>query len=335
MDRKQYLIEQGLSTAEPYKQERLSALEQQYPDKKELNIINSYRVKKEKIFCHICGGKHHNNGFTGETNGKKLLLFGSTCATKYFDSEILKATQKNYQLRLDAANAKYNVELIKGTAKAINQWVSSNENIILSHANAWTKLFDENNEFIHEVFEHLDKNGNRLTREYIEQASGKSAITGKNESIVTREIIHAMREETGRRRLRDINDNYRLIRQFIAAMNNFDENTTTKEIQEFDNRLRSNFFDSVDNLYSAIKFSVEFFNKGTLEKIADWSDGERKFRLRYQENYKPRNLKKSLRRKFGYGYQMPFGNLRAIIGSEEFLLDAVDIESNKIIKHMA
>lgn len=197
MDRRSFRIERGVECADPYQQTNLLPLERTLPDKNCIAIENAYCVEGVKVFCHICGSCRHNNGYTGAIDGGRRILFGSTCARSYFSPEVLAAAKRNHEIRFAKANAQFNVEAIKGVAFDIQNWIKSNEKMILQVARAWSTMTDDHNDFIQEVFDHLDKNNSRLTQDYVEEASDISKEAGRHGQLVTKRIVIALRVRLG------------------------------------------------------------------------------------------------------------------------------------------
>jgi len=311
---------------DPYDQTDLHPLIQCEPAGNQLDIVNSYHVDGDRIFCHICGGHRHRKGYTGLTDNHTAFLFGSKCAKSYFPEEVLKAAERIFKNKLAAVDAEYNVQVIKSTAREMERWLKTNSNMIDRMDHSWCMLFDQNPDFIEEVFEHLDRHENRLTQEYVSEASDISKAVGRNERTTTVQIVAAIGNENGRKQVKYLKDNTRLITQFTHLLLNLQTNSSSEHIKLIDKKLRSNFFNAVDNLDLAMKFSVEFFSLRTLTTVGKWSDAERNIRLKNAEIITPRNMPKLLIDKIGSGYQMPSKSLRDVISTEHFLLDVLEGE---------
>lgn len=326
MDRSAYRRKKKVEVFDPYEQPNLYPMIRCEPALDQLEIQNSYHVEGERVFCHICGGHRHQKGYTGMTGNREAILFGSSCAKNYFPENILKAAERSYKNKLAAVDAEYNVHVIKATSLEIDSWLKTNSNMVLKMDQTWKMLFDEHPEFIKEVFDHLDRNDNRLTQEYVTEASEISKEVGRNQRNSTIKIVAAIGNENGRKQIKYLGDNLRLIKQFSHILAELPTDASSEMIINIDKKLRSNFFNAIEGLHQAMLFSVEFFSPKKLKIVGKWSDEERIIRLRDFPTVTPRNMAQILINKIEDGFQMPATSLREVIATESFLLEAIAAE---------
>ncbi|MCF3638625.1 hypothetical protein LXM94_01400 [Rhizobium sp. TRM95111] len=314
-----YLHAKGLKTFDPYGQNDLLPLERQSPDVDQLEILNRYVVSSEKVYCHICGSKRHNNGFTGFVAGGGAILFGSTCAKGYFCEETLRLAELAFDRREEAAFAEFNVKRLKGTASEMQRWLQRYDGQIKAISESWDILLNQHDSTFEELFHHLSKNNNRLTEEFVEEASEISRAVGRNNKTVSRKVIFAIRNSISIKSIRDFRDHQRVVATLPLRLLEIDDAISRADLVELDQQLRSNFFRSLDEFEKVIRFSVEIFVEPAFSQICQWSDRQRIQKL-HKTEVSPRNLAKTLRKKIGDGYELPRPMLREIIATENFLL---------------
>lgn len=319
MDRDVFFVEKGLRTFDPYSQSELLPLERQEPDIQKLDILNRYSVKAEKIYCHICGGKRHNNGFTGVVSGDGLILFGSSCAKDYFCEEVLRLAGAAFAKREDIASAEFKIKKVKATAGEMRRWLHSNKGLIASVADSWDTVLSANASSFSEIISHLEKNNNRLTEEFVEEASDISRTVGRTQRVVTKRIICVVRNFAPLRSIRDFRNHLRVISTLPEHLLELDDSATAEDLIELDKKLRTNFLSSLRQFEAVLRFSAEVFTEPTFGQICKWSDRQRILRLQ-QTDISPRNLAVTLRKKIGDGYELPKLMLQQILASDGFLL---------------
>lgn len=324
MNYEAYLLQKGLKTFDPYAQQDLLPLEKQEPDRNLLKICNRYVVSSEKVFCHICGSKLHNNGFTGEIENEAKILFGSTCAKRYFAEETLKLAEISFNNMENVAHAEYKIRKIKGTASEMQRWLSRYSPLINKVSGVWETLLIEHEETVEEIFSHLEKNNWRLTEEYEQEASDISRSVGRRDQVVVKKLICAIKNSTSLKTIKEFQKHFWIIRQLPSILLELDDSTSDAHIIELDKKLRSNFFRSLNDLESVLAVTVELLTEPTFSQVCSWSDRQRVIKLRRQETLSPRNLSRTLRRKLGVGYELPMPMLSEIIGGEHFLLGGLE-----------
>lgn len=317
-----YLVDKNLNTFSPYEQENLLPLKKHEPDRLFLEIINSYAIGAEKIFCHICGSKKHNKGYTGKQKDGSLLLFGSTCANDYFDSNTLQQACNAFNKKLEIEKSEYHVVIIRQKAGWIEEWFARNESLISGIKKNWELIELKNKSEFDALFDHLDKNSGRLVETITTEASALSQETGKAEFITQNRILFAFKHYTNRSKIWSFAAHINLANEFINLLQNSPSAIASESIQNLDKRRRKNFLQTVDAIDQAINFSVEIFQEQKLNKISIWLDQRRESNLQFShEEIRARDMPSILKKKIGYGYEYPAISLRDHIGPEDFLLN--------------
>jgi len=320
MDYEAYLLHKGLKTFDPYAQHNILPLEKQEPDRNLLKICNRYVVSSEKVFCHICGSKLHNNGFTGEIENDSKILFGSTCAKRYFNEETLKLAEISFSDMENAAHAEYKIKKIKGTASEMQRWLDRYRPLVNKISEVWQILLTEHQETIEEIFSHLEKNNWRLTEEYEQEASDISRAVGRHDQIVIKKLVCAIKNSTPLKTIKEFQKHFLLIGQLPSILLGLDDRTSNAQIIELDKKLRSNFLRSLDDFEKVLAITAELLTEPTFSQVCLWSDRQRVIKLRQQKTFSARNLSRTLRRKLGDGYELPVPMLSEILDGERFLL---------------
>lgn len=320
MDAEAYLLQKGLRTFDPYAQEDLLPLDRQIPDRNSLEIRNRYIVGSKKIFCHICGSRRHHNGFTGVVSDGSAILFGNTCARDYFCEEALSCAQLAFEHQEQLAYAEFTVRRLQGTASEMRRWLQKHHSTVKSISDAWDLLLAEHGPTFTELFTHLEKNNQRLTEDFEEEASDISRSVGRIDRVVSRRVVCAVRNFASIKTIREFRNHHRIVSTLPSVLLELDSSATKAALLELSEKLRTNFFPSLDEFEAVIRLSVELFSEPTFSQICHWSDRQRILRLRQADRVSPRDLARTLRRKLGDGYELPRPMLREVVAADEFLI---------------
>jgi hypothetical protein len=333
MDYEAFLHDRGLKVFAPYEQIDLLPLEKVEPPTGTVAIRNRYHFAQQKVFCHICGRRLHNHGYTAEIADGALILFGSTCAKGYFDDNVLRQAENAFLRRESEAFSEFLIRRVKGTAREIQLWLARNEHLLGRVSDTWMLLFEENKKTFNELFYTLEKNHFRLTEEFIEEASEISREVGRHRRVVTTRIVCAVKNRIEQKALRELRDHVQVVSALPGILLEMPNNAETAFVAELVSKLRSNFTRSMDAIDNALRFSNEIFNEPTFSQICTWSDRQRMIKLQRQANFAPRDLAKILRKKIGYGYELPNPMLRELVGETDPIITGVQSSSANIELH--
>lgn len=304
MDIRAYLLDQKLQTETPYEQENLHPKER-FWCKEPVEFENFYRVKSEKIFCHICGAHRHNNGITGILESGTRILFGSKCATEFFGPEVMKRCAGDLRRKTKNALNRFTILKISHSMDNVEAWLRSYQHLVRHIDIAWHDIEIRYPKPYSEIMGHLQKNQGRILRVTTQTTEGKAlkAYTQENTQILT-----AVRFPEAIKFLKQGQQQISLVRVFAEAV----KSIRTEPSEQMFNNLAKKYRDALQAAKTAdaiIVFTASFFSPDKLSTISQWYEERRESRLADKNQITKQDIGERFSKIMGTGVEIPRSSL--------------------------
>lgn len=300
-----YLRQKGLLVDAPYEVPSLAPLQRLAAAPPSVFPQSYYRVAGEKVFCHLCGGHRHYLGMVGLCPDGSAILFGSACAKDYFGPDIWRKMEAMQDLAVERANEEFRGQWIKRDIVRAMAWLDTNLALLRGVISAWTELFYNHSDMTKELLDALGQNRGRLIETRYESASyaaRQAGVSGRAFSVS--EIVVSLPAWEGIAAIGQVEAHIASIRYLCDSVASVSE-PTVEDFSRWDNYLSTKVRAGAANVDHFLEFSVALFAHGVLEKCGEWLDRRRTERLSDQSSIIPRNAGDLLRRRVGYGFEMP------------------------------
>ncbi len=300
-----YLREKGLLIDSPYTVPNMAPLERIEVSTFHVTPQSYYKVKGEKVFCHLCGAHRHNLGMVGALPDGTAILFGSACAKEYFGADIWSKMETLQESNIERANEEYRGRWIRDHIGRTTKWLELNDHLVRGLADAWRALKTHHESMTEELISAIIKNRGKLieTKDvFASQSAQHAGVSGRAFSLTN--IIISLPSVDGAAAIDHIESHLKSVRRLCESV----RNTTHPSIDDFSNwdkYLSSTIRASAKLIDAYIDFSVAIFANGNLEICGDWLDRRRVERLGDHDNITPRRASEILRRRVGYGFELP------------------------------
>lgn len=313
MDFQAYLQSESLFTDTPYEQADLRPRERVVAFAEEVIFENFYRSRKEKIYCHICGGHRHLNGITGLLGGSSRILFGSSCAKDFFGPEITRLCKSDLKRRTKRAYDRYLILDIANSIEPIENWLKSYRHLISHAESAWAEIYLKHEKAIPGLLEHLRRNGGRLVETTHMSIGGNAKDL---EHIEQHTIVTHIAGDDAIPYLKQSTQRLILVDSFVHAVRNV---KTDPNEQMFSNlaAMHRKTLDAAQVIDSCITFTHDFFSPEKLEALTSWMEKRRRNRLSHMPEVTRQNLEPQLRKIMGSGIERPSQSLCDAIRAAE------------------
>lgn len=302
MDFVNYLKQEGLFIDEPYKQGNLRHKERLNPGINSVILANSYYVKSEKVYCHICGGHRHNKGVTGILQDETKILFGSKCAKDYFGIEVAKYEIADLKRRTKDASSRYKMHCVKSSIDEIEAWLNSYRNLVVNCHNTWVTIENKYTDPFNEVMQHLQKNNGTYVRKRI---SKSVTPNGKVEYFEIPEFLSKLTYAVEAiPNLTKISQNLSFVDTFISALERTELSSNPSVIRNL-YRLYNNMEKAAETIDRCLEFTSQFFSENNLRIMTDLFEELRVEKLHDQKAASKRDLGKLFTRIAGSAFPKP------------------------------
>lgn len=309
MDFNAYLRNQNIVVDDPYEQENLRPRIKIEIGHTPAVFDNYYRVKGEKIFCHVCGGHRHFLGITGILSDGTRILFGRKCATDYFGPEVTKLHANELRRRTNNAYARYKILSIKSEIEKISEWLDSYRPVVSHCAHSWVEIKARYPTPFDEITDHLKKNNGRFVlREHIEIKSSE----GAPQRIFQDQILTSIKSSDAIPNLTQLSQQLSLVDTFIYAIEGLKHQPNQQSISNL-NRMFMRMMRAAEIIDHSLIFTHDFFSHEKMKAMHTWSHTRRKERLSDVNDKTERNLGKLFTKIMGSAFPLPHKSLRDTI----------------------
>lgn len=333
MDLQAYLRDQNLFTEEPYGQENLLPKERLRVAPGKVVFENFYRSKKEKIYCHLCGGHRHLKGVTGVFDDGSRILFGSSCAGDFFGLEVYKLCSADFRRRTERVRDRFLISEMANSLEPVAQWIKQYEHLGLHIERAWGDLFIQHQEALEGLTAHLMRYNGRLL-EIDTVAVGGTAK--RQELFEQQRIITHISHHQAIPYLRQVSQRLALVKSFIIAFNGIGDQPPN---QVFDNiaRLQKKCVEAATVVDSVTAFTADFFRPDKLQSVCDWIETRRRLRLSSHTSVNPQDLKPKFIAIMGSALERPLLGLQDALNETAIVakLNQRAIKSKKLLEGFA
>jgi hypothetical protein len=305
MTLREFLLSHSLLVEDPYRQAQLRPLEKMKAVDGRLILENGYRVKNEKIFCHICGKKLHFHGITAQLEDGTRILFGRKCAKDYFKTDIWERCWTEYKRKQEIAFAKYRLLKVRISMERTEEWIRRNSELVRAVANSMRQLSTRHPDFYREIEEQVTRNNGRILEISDEGISDVAAAAGLKERFGITEIITSLRSPNGVKTARYIDQHLLVVESFIQMVRDAEQIDSDLLVENMITRFRNNVLPAAEKIDEGLSFAIDLFSEQKLQLVGGWSDRMRIRRLRNKPSVSSRNIAHSVRGIVGSGYELP------------------------------
>lgn len=309
MDFNAYLRDQNVVVDDPYEQENLRPRIKIEIGHRPAVFDNYYRVKVEKIFCHVCGGHRHNLGITGILSDGTRILFGRKCATDYFGPEVTRLHASELRRRTNDAYARYKILSIKSEIQKISEWLDSYRPVVSHCAQSWIDIKARYPKPFDEITDHLKKNNGRFVlREHIEIKSSE----GAPQRMFQDRILTSIKSSDAIPNLTQLSQQLSLVDTFVYAIQGLKHQPNQQSISNL-NRMFIRMMRAAEIVDLSLIFTHDFFSPQKMKAMNAWSYARRQERLSGPTDATERNLGKLFTKIMGSAFPLPHKPLRDTI----------------------
>lgn len=305
MTLREFLLSHSLLVEDPYRQATLRPLEKMLAIDGSLILENGYRVKNERIFCHICGKRLHYHGITARLEDGSRILFGRKCAKDYFKTDIWERCWGEYKRKQEVAFAKYRLLKVRISMKRTEEWIGRNSQLVHAVANSMRQLSVRYPDFFREIEEQVTRNNGRILEVSDEGISEVAAAAGLRERFSVTAIITSLHSPNGVKTARFLDQHLLVVESFIQMVRDAEQIDSDLLVENMITRFRNNVLPAAEKVDEGLSFAIDLFSVQKLQLIGNWSDRMRIRRLRNKSSVSPRDIANSVRGIVGSGYELP------------------------------
>jgi hypothetical protein len=316
VDLRTFLHSERLFLDEPYAQGGILPKQRIEVARADIVFDNAYRTKKEKIYCHVCGGHRHNNGITGLFPDGSRILFGSACAKDFFGAEVYRLCTGDLRRRTKKASDRFLIMDVVNSVEDVEAWLRHYKPL-LSHMDiAWTDIYIKYETAINGLIDNIQKNSGRLVEVSENKIGGKAT---KSVFVQDYKIITSISNPAAIPFLKISSQRAALVDAFIAAVKSVKQEPSEQLFTNLASMYNKTLI-AAEQVDQCIAFTADFFTPSKLSSIGDWIERRRQDRLRGKGEVTPQNLKYKFEKIMGHGVEVPATSLTAALQSTGILL---------------